>query len=144
LPPEPPAQVVPPVNPSAPYAKPPKEFPTEAAPAVPFNPVRDPGPTGVSLNSNPVAPGWAGTVGLPGTPTEKEAAAFNQGQNMSELVKGLETMKKGIQNKSTATDLNTLTPMSAQPNVPSQVSGELMAQILQNARRPRGLTLTGR
>lgn len=141
IPPETPAQVVPPINPSAAYAKP-SAFPTGDAPAVPFNPIREPGPAGVSLNSTPVAPGWAGTVGLPGTP--EEAKGFDKGQKYNEALTGLGEIAKGLKPKPAAdSGANTITPMSSQPNAPSQVSGELMAQLLQHARRPRGLTLTG-
>jgi hypothetical protein len=141
LPPEGPAQVVPPITPGAAYAKP-SAFPTGAAPAVPFNPIRDPGPAGVSLNSTPVAPGWAGTVGLPASP--EESKGFDKGQKYNEVLTGLEQIAKGAKPKASGdSGANTITPMSVQPNAPSQVSGELMAQLLQHARRPRGLTLTG-
>jgi hypothetical protein len=141
LPPEGPAQVVPPITPGAAYARP-KAFPTGDAAPVPFNPVREPGPAGVSLNSTPVAPGWAGTVGLPGSP--EEAKGFDKGQKYNEALAGLETIAKGLKPKPAGdSGANTITPMSVQPNAPSQVSGELMAQLLQHARRPRGLTLTG-
>ena len=141
VPPPEPAQVVPPITPGAAYAKP-KAFPTGDAPPVPFNPVREPGPAGVSLNSTPVAPGWAGSVGLPSTP--QEAAIWEKATKNADLMSGLETAVKGLKPKPAGdSGANTITPMSVQPNAPSQVSGELMAQLLQHARRPRGLTLTG-
>lgn len=124
-------------------ARPPAAFPTEgAAPIVATRPAVEQGPAGISLASNPMALGWAGTVGLPGTP--EESKAFDKGQKYNELIAGLGEISKGFKPKPAGdTGANTITPMSSQPNAPSQLSAELMNTILQSKKRPRGLTLTG-
>jgi hypothetical protein len=136
-------------NPAAPppMAQP-GPFPTEAAPVPYTQPaVQAGGPSGVSMNSNPVAQGWAGTVGLGGqTPAEK--AAFTQGNDYAKTMAGLEEISKGMKPKvgdAAQAAAATIAPMSAaaQPNVPSALAHDLMMQIMQGRRKPQGLTLTG-
>ena len=129
-----PASVPPPA-----YAKPPAFPPAEVAPIPNVPPAT--GPAGITLNSAPVAPGWAGTVGLP---APDQVQAFGQGQNYEKAMAGLDEIAKGFKGpKTQQTDLTTITPMSSQPNQPGQLSAELMNTLLQAKRRPRGLTLTG-
>jgi hypothetical protein len=136
-------------NPAAPppMAQP-GPFPTEAA-AVPYTQpaVQAGGPSGITMNSTPAAPGWAGTVGLGGQ-TPQEKAAFTQGNDYAKTVAGLEEISKGLRPKvsdAAAAAAATITPMSsgAQPNIPSSLAHDLMMQVLQGRRKPQGLTLTG-
>ena len=142
----PPVVQPPPVQPvaAAPPARVPSAFPVGGtAPIVATNPVIEQGPGGgVSLNTNPVAPGWAGTVGLPASKAESEG--FMKGQKYNDLIAGLEGISKGLNpKKSGDTGANTITPMSVQPNQPSNLSAELMGQILQGRRRKYGISLAG-
>lgn len=126
-------------SPATPRIKP-GAFPTsDVAPVA--NVSAPTGPGGITLNSAPIAPGWAGTVGLPNTP--EAAKSFTAGQNYSDLLGGLGEMAKGAKPKPAATDLNTITPMSQQPNAGIGGAQELLAQLLQNRRRNYGISLTG-
>jgi len=79
---------------------------------------------------------------LPTTP--EEASAFAKGEKFNKITAGLEEMAKGLKPKAAAdTGMNTITPMSSQPNQPSNLSAELMGQILQGRRRKYGISLTG-
>lgn len=136
----------PPVQPAlaAPPARVPSAFPTGGtAPIVATRPVIEQAPGGgVSLNTNPIAPGWAGTVGLPASP--EESKGFDKGQKYNEALAGLGEIAKGLKPKPAAdTGANTITPMSVQPNQPSNLSAELMGQILQGRRRKYGISLAG-
>jgi len=124
-------------SPSVARAAPPpaRVFPVEGTDPVPT------APPGVSLTSTPAqnpALGWAGTVGLPGTP--EEAKAFDKGGDYQKMLAGMDDIAKGMRPK--APVANPFPVMTAeQPNNPNQMAGQLMAALMQNK---RGLTLTGR
>lgn len=122
--------------------RPPARFPTEDVPPVANVPAPT-GPGGITLNSAPVAPGWAGTVGLPPSEASK---AFDEGKDYQKMLAGIGEVAKGLKPKSNDAALaaaTTISPMSVQANQPNQLSAELMNTILQSKRKPRGLTLTG-
>jgi len=121
--------------------RPPARFPTQDVPPVANVPAPT-GPAGITLNSAPVAQGWAGTVGLPATP--EEAKAFASGQDWAKITSIGDDVAKALRPKAAPDNgAATISPMSVQPNQPSQLSGELMAALLKS-KQPRGLTLTGR
>ena len=110
---------------------PPSPFPVNGAPAVPNTiPNVNAGPGGLTLNSTPAAPGWAGTVGVP-----SPGAAPAANPEMDKTLDALGEMAKGINPKPIADPMaTTITPMTAQPNQPNSLSFDLMAQLL-NRRR---------
>ena len=113
-----------------------KPFPTEDASAVPYAaPVVNAGPGGVTLNSTPSAPGWAGTVGIPAPSSD-----YQKGQTDEKLMSGLEEMAKGMKPKVNAP------PPLAPPNLEAGQSNQLAYQLmaaLMSGKKNRGLTLTG-
>ena len=129
---------VPPMPRSVP--RPPPAFPTQDVPPV-ANVAAPTGPGGITLTSAPVAPGWAGTVGLPATP--EEVKAFEKGGNYEKLMGGLDEVAKGLKPKQAADpNASVISPMTSQPNMPNQMAGELMAALMNS--KKRGLTLAGR
>jgi hypothetical protein len=133
-----------PAAPPPPMAQP-GPFPTQAA-AVPYTQpaVQEGGPSGITMNSTPAAPGWAGTVGMD-APAKSN---FAPGGNFDKTMAGLDEIAKGLKPKvsdAAQAAAATITPMSvgAQPNVPSALAHDLMMQIMQGRRKPQGLTLTG-
>jgi len=133
-PPEPPVAVPP--------AKIAPAFPAGGtAPIVATNPVVQQGPGGVTLNSTPIAPGWAGTVGLPSTP--EEAKAFDKGSDYQKLMSGLDEVAKGLKPKAAPITIPDLLKGAPEPNQASQAAATLMTALLQGKRRNQGLTLTG-
>jgi len=142
--------VVAPAPDAAVVAAPPARVPPSAFPVGGVAPVPNTAPVieqgaggGVSLNSNPVAPGWAGTVGIPTSP--EESKWWEKGAKNAEMMAGLEAMAKGARPKPAGdSGANTISPMSSlQPNAPGQLSSDLMQSILQNRRRKYGVSLAG-
>jgi hypothetical protein len=130
---------------AAPPARVPSAFPVGGAdPIVATKPVVEQGAGGgISLNSTPVSPGWAGTVGIPTSP--EESKWWEKGAKNAEMMAGLEAMAKGAKPKPAGdSGANTITPMSSlQPNAPGQLSSDLMQSIIQNRRRKYGISLAG-
>lgn len=127
---------VPPM-PAVPPVKPPAVFPPDAAPAVPYTQPAV-AQTGTTLTSTPMDPnaGWAGSIGMPGTPAE----AYKLGGDREKLLSGLDEIAKGMKGKAPVDPgASIITPMTSQPNQPNQLAYQLMAGL----RRNRGLTLTG-
>jgi len=128
-----PTAALPPTQPVAP-------LPINAG-AIPYtNPNVNAGPGGVTLASNPVAPGWAGTVGLPASP--EEAKGFDKGSKYSEILSNLDDVAKGLKPKVTAPAIPNLVAQAPEPNQPNAMAYQLMAALMQG--KNRGLTLTGR
>lgn len=126
---------------AAPPARVPPAFPAGGvAPVIATNPVVDQAPGGgVTLNSTPVAPGWAGTVGIPATP--EEAKAFDKGSDYQKLMSGLDEVAKGMKPKAPVAAIPNLVAGAPEPNQSNQLAAQLMAAMLN---KNRGLTLTGR
>ena len=122
----------------APYDRP-AAFPAGGVAPVP-NVAAPQGPGGISLNSTPTAPGWAGTVGIPAPPVD--AKSFQAGSDMQKALGGLEEVAKGLKGKeSKSSDLNTITPMSSAPlgGGGNQMGAELLGQLLAAHRRNYGV-----
>lgn len=138
---QPPVVQSPPAPPvAAPPVRVPPAYPTGGAdPIIATNPAVQQGPGGITLNSAPVAQGWAGTVGLPGTP--EEAKAFDKGQRFNETMAGLEDVAKGLKPKAQQVAIPNLLAGAPEPNQANQMAGQLMAAMMN---KNRGLTLTGR
>lgn len=117
----------------------PAPFPAGGTAPVP-NVAAPTGPGGITLNSAPTAPGWAGTVGLPATP--EASSAFDRGADWQKMLGLAGDVAKGIKGKApTATDMNTITPMSPSPvgGGGGQMGAELLAQLLSARRRNYGV-----
>jgi hypothetical protein len=137
--------------PAAPLPAPPTPaaaFPGAGAPPVAYSPkpVVEAAPgtaQGISLNTAPVAPGWAGSVGM----SAPEAVAYQRGGNEAKSMAGLEDIVKGFKGQEAkSSDLNTITPISGyggNTGGGGQMSAQLLAQMLENARKNYGMTLTG-
>jgi hypothetical protein len=91
------------------------------------------------LASNPVS-NWAGSIGVQ---SPEEVKGFEKGTKYAELAGNIADMAKGLKPKAPDSQINALTPMTSQPNVPNAMAGELMAQLLKSKMNPRGLTMTG-
>jgi hypothetical protein len=67
------------------------------------------------------------------------------GQKYSDTLKGVEEIAKGLKPKSTASDLNTITPMSSAPlgGAGTGAAQQLMAELVKQKRGQYGLSLTG-
>lgn len=138
-----PLPTIPPeVEPSvaAPPARVPPAFPAGGtAPVIATNPVVEQSPTGVTLNTTPVAPGWAGTVGLPSTP--EEAKVFDKGSDYQKMLSSLDDVAKGLKPKAPVAAIPNLVAGAPEPNQSNQLAAQLMAAMMN---KNRGLTLTGR
>jgi hypothetical protein len=131
------AVAAPAVLPAVP-AKPPAPFPTTPVDPVPNVPQAT-GPAGITLNSAPIAPGWAGTVGIPASP--EAAQAYDAGKNNEKIMGGLDEIAKGLHPKAQQVQVPNLLAGAPEPNQANQMAAQLMAAMVN---RNRGLTLTGR